>query len=173
MKPGPFLLTSCLKAEYKRLVKERTDKQRELATLQERSTPEPRQIDPMQEVENALNMIEEITNVLEAPIVSARLQKLIGSLSIRIGVNFGKTIKGQREVRQLLGGMITSDNHPLSVPTFGKNNLEGKELVLIPPTKSDSLSASIKGDDGKLSLSKARSNQRKGISLTKVHHAGV
>lgn len=162
-----------LKAEYKRLVNERIDKQRQLDNLQESSLPEPRQIDPMQEVENALNMIEEIKNVLEAPIVAARVQKVISSLGIRIGVNFGKTLKGQREVRQLLGGMITSDNHPLSVPTFGKNNLEGKELVLSAPTKSDSLNAPIKGDDENLSLSKTKSNQRKGISLTKVHHAGA
>lgn len=154
-------------------MKERTDKQRQLDSLQECSFPEPRQIDPKQEVENALNMIEEISNVLDAPIATARLQKLISSLGIRIGVNFGKAIKGQREVRQLLGGMITSDNHPLSVPTFGKNNLEGKELVLSAPSKSDSLNAPIKGDDGNLSLSNAKSNQRKGISLTKVHHAGA
>lgn len=126
---------------------------------------------PEQEVENALFLIDMLNEAIDNPGDIVRVQQMLLALGINIGLNFGADQKGKRKVRKLLGGMITTANHPLSVPIYGKNNLENSMDSLTSSTSKNGGSInSLNGDEELMELSKSNQNQRKGKSLRKVKY---
>ncbi len=161
-----------LKGELSKVLKEITQNEKRLTELQSKIVSYSSAVTPEQEVEDALSLIDIFTEVLDNAEATARVQKLLLALGIYIGLNFGDDLKGNREVRKLLGGMITKSYQELSVPIFGNNNRENSEVSPMSSSlNSDSPINPLVGDKGLTELSVR--NQRQGMSLRKVNSDGA
>ena len=165
------LLYPILKCDLAKVLTEIAQHEKRLNELQASVASVKTILAPEQEVENALSLIDMYNEAIDNPGDILRVQQMLLALGINIGLNFGEDQKGKRKVRKLLGGMITTANHPLSVPIYGKNNLENSvDTPTSSTSKKGSPSNSSNGDEELMKLPKSNLNQRKGKSLRMVNN---
>lgn len=137
---------------------------------------------PDEEVELALQLVEQFKRVATDQSARGNITPLLEKFGIRLGLNFGQGIKGKkREVRQLLGGVMTFGGTPLPVPIHGADNRSDEHSgqcnsngqtakESIDTLKSDRTagSAPITGDGSQAPAVSGNDRQHEGVSFTKV-----
>ena len=152
-------------------------------TLEDREKlHQPQELRPPEvEVERALQLVGEINRVTGDKSARGSIRPLILKFGIRLGLNFGAAMKGTREVRNFLGGVIAFGNKPLPVPIHGYNNRDdgdpgqcnsnGQTAKESADTlKSDRIAglAPIMGDGSQAPAVSGNDRQHEGVSFTKV-----
>jgi hypothetical protein len=81
---------------------------------------------PEARVEAALNLLNDITRIADDPAARAEVNPLLRRLGVLIGLSFAPAVKGEkRKIQRLVGGRIVFGDGPLSVPLYGKDNVDG------------------------------------------------
>ena len=137
---------------------------------------------PDEEVDLALQLVEQFKRVATDQLARDSISPLLEKFGIRLGLNFGQGIKGKkREVRQLLGGVMTFGRTPLPVPIHGADNRDdehsgysnsksqtAEECVDIKSSHRIAGLAPITGDGSQAPATSGNDRQHEGVSFTKV-----
>ncbi len=137
---------------------------------------------PDEEVELALQLVEQFKRAASDQSARCGISPLLEKFGVRLGLNFGAGIKGKkREVRQLLGGVITFGGSPLPVPIHGRDNRSdehsgcsnshgqtAKESADIKSSHRIAGLAPITGDGSQAPAVSGNDRQHEGVSFTKV-----
>lgn len=96
----------------------------EAIRCEQQSAQAPRpMVDVEQEVERALSIYDEITRLADNPAARAGLPALLDRLNLRLWLNFGDGLKGNRKIRILKGGILTlGDTEPPLRPYGGTDD---------------------------------------------------
>ncbi len=98
-------------------------------------------------------------------------------LGLRIGLTFAPGIKGtKRRVRVLVGGILTFGDRELPVPLFGRQRVDGPDLLASATGQTEELSFPAHGGVGTIPDETSPEmappghfdSQREGISCTKL-----
>ena len=129
----------------------------------------------------ALQLVDEINRVTGDKSARGSIPPLILKLGIRVGLYFGAAMKGTREVRKFLGGVIAFGNKPLPVPIHGRDNRDdgapgqcnsngqtAKESADTLKSVRTAGLASITGDGSQAPAVSGNDRQHEGVSFTKV-----
>jgi hypothetical protein len=108
--------------EFDRIKVELAHAEKELEGRQ-RDCPMPRAHSVESEVEAAMAVLDDICRIASNEEARREVNPMLRRLGLWIGLTFGSAIKGKkREVRRLLGGMVTFGNGRLPVPVYGVDN---------------------------------------------------
>lgn len=93
------------------------------------------------EVERALQLLDQIRNIIADPSARTRIPLLLKEMGVWIGLNFDWEIKGtKRRVRKVTGGVMTFGNAPLPVALHGQDrmpeNSAGQQISQHPGQRS-------------------------------------
>lgn len=136
---------------------------------------------PGEEVALALQLVENFKRITCDNSARAEVRPLLLNYGIRLGLNFGPAMKGTREVRKFLGGVIAFGDKPLPVPIHGHDNRDdgdpghsesnGQTAKESADTlQSDRIAglAPITGDGSQAPAVSGNDRQHEGVSFTKV-----
>ena len=135
---------------------------------------------PDEEVALALQLVDEFKRVAGDESARCGIPTLLQKYGIRLGLNFGASQKGKREVRQLLGGIISFRNEPLPVLIHGHDNRDDKDsgqsnsCGTTAKESADTVchrkagTAPITGDGSQVPAISGNERQHEGVSFTKV-----